>query len=254
MSQLSVETLTHLAFVNGIAYPITLFTLVSAGLQLKNNRSYRVIAIFLASFLSAFIFLTYPLKWTPQGVSPMLRLAWFIASGLTTPCITIAGVHRYTAIITNARVQKTCVTIAYVVVFVLYSAIISSSVLFALGKAPYNTTINSMAIIIPIGHIISTIFFVTRTQWNDAKMESFSFVSKLFAILIGVIWSIWIVLLFTISTEPIYLAITLLLQQLTVLLENRILSLTATVYSYKKETSVYSSQQTSTLQTVSVKH
>ncbi|KAI8892159.1 hypothetical protein BC833DRAFT_570387 [Globomyces pollinis-pini] len=236
MSQPSVTTLTGLAFVNGIAYPITIFTVISAALQLKKNRSYRVINIFLSSFFLAFILLTYPLKWSPQGVSPGLRLLWFIASGLATPCITVAGVHRYTAVITNARLQKICITIAYVIVFGLYSAIITSSVLFSLGKAPYNTTVNSLAIIIPIGHIILTIFFVTRTQWNDAKMESFSFVSKLFAILIGVLWSIWIVLLFTISAEPIYLAITLLLQQLTVLLENRILSLTETVYSYKKDT------------------
>ncbi|KAJ2994204.1 hypothetical protein HDV02_001748 [Globomyces sp. JEL0801] len=190
MSQFSIETATSLAFVSGIAYPITIFTVVSAAYQLKKNQSYRVIAIFLSSFFSALILLTYPIRWLPYGVPTGLRLMWFVTSNLTTVFISIAGIHRYSAVIVNSSKSKAFIIGGYVVVCGIYSAIITSNVLFVLGLSAYSTTINSSAIVIPIGHIILTIGLIARTQWKNDRMESFSTVTQIFAIFIGGIWTV----------------------------------------------------------------
>ncbi|KAI8892729.1 hypothetical protein BC833DRAFT_347951, partial [Globomyces pollinis-pini] len=141
MSQFSIETATSLAFVSGIAYPITIFTVVSAAYQLKKNQSYRVIAIFLSSFFSALILLTYPTRWLPYGVPTGLRLMWFVTSNLTTVFISIAGIHRYSAVIVNSSKSKAFIIGGYVVVCGIYSAIITSNVLFVLGLSAYSTSI-----------------------------------------------------------------------------------------------------------------
>ncbi|KAI8894916.1 hypothetical protein BC833DRAFT_603096 [Globomyces pollinis-pini] len=235
MSQFSIETATSLAFVSGITYPFTLFTLVSAAYQLKKNQSYRVISIFLSSFFSALILLTYPARWLPYGVPTGLRLMWFIGSNIALGFISVAGIHRYSTAIINHKTQTIFIIVGYVIVWGILLTMTITNVLYVLGLGVYSTIINSFALVIPVGHIVLTIVLIARNKWNNDRLESLSTATQIFAILIAILWTVWIVLLITIGTLPIYLIITLLLQQVTILLENRIQSLTEIVYNNRKK-------------------
>ncbi|KAI8894918.1 hypothetical protein BC833DRAFT_603097 [Globomyces pollinis-pini] len=236
MSQFPIETATSLAFVSGITYPFTLFTLVSAAYQLKKNQSYRVISIFLSSFFSALILLTYPARWLPYGVPTGLRLMWFIGSNLALGFISVAGIHRYSTAIINDKIRNGFIIAGYVTVWGILLIMTITNVFHVMGLTSYSTIVNSLAIVIPIGHIILTTVLIARNKWKNDLLESFATVTQIFTILIAILWTVWLVLLFTISTLPVYLIITLLLLQITILLENRIQSFTEIVYNNKKKT------------------